>query len=139
MGDTDDKEAAHQGVIQDPTLADGGPCASCHGDQTDLVETSLHYNIQGYKTVMAARGLDLEQPAAQEAFESHCSSCHATCGECHISRPNTAKGGFIDGHKFNKRPDQTNQCTACHGSRVGNEFTGETGQGDIHYTKHDMD
>lgn len=43
------------------------------------------------------------------------------------------------GHVFQKRSDPINQCTACHGSRVGREFYGERGQGDVHAAKATMD
>ena len=134
---------AHTGMVVDPTFPDAtAACGECHESEAKLAGTSLHYTLATYKPMIHRRAGSA--PAQQLALldkgmDNHCFSCHASCGECHISRPNTAKGGFIDGHKFNKKPDQTNQCTACHGSRVGNEFTGETGQGDVHYTRHDMD
>ena len=39
-------------------------------EQTELVSTSLHYNLQGYKTAMVQRGMDFGDPAAQEALGS---------------------------------------------------------------------
>jgi thiosulfate/3-mercaptopyruvate sulfurtransferase len=70
-----------------------------------------------------------------EARKNHCAGCHTSCGGCHVSRPVFAGKGFIKGHAFQKRSDPINQCTACHGSRVGYELYGERGQGDIHATK----
>ncbi len=29
-----------------------------------------------------------------EMFGNHCDSCHATCGECHVSQPNLVGGGI---------------------------------------------
>lgn len=72
-------------------------------------------------------------------YERHCAYCHTGCGGCHVSRPEASQDGFLNGHMFQKRPDSVNQCTACHGSRVGNEFFGKRGQGDVHASKYDMD
>ncbi|MFZ5765263.1 MAG: rhodanese-like domain-containing protein [Thermodesulfobacteriota bacterium] len=74
-----------------------------------------------------------------KARGNHCAACHTSCGGCHVSRPKFAKKGFIAGHNFQKRSDPFNQCTACHGSRVGNEYYGSRGQGDVHVVKYDMD
>jgi len=134
-------KSAHVDMQADPTFPDAtDACGECHAEETELAKTSLHYTLATYKpmihergTLNAARWAELDR-----GMDNHCFSCHASCGECHISRPNSAKGGFISGHNFNKTPDWINQCTACHGSRVGNEYTGATGSGDIHYTKHDM-
>ena len=68
-------------------------------------------------------------------FGNHCSSCHTSCGDCHVSQPAPVGGGFIEGHMFNKTPALTRNCTACHGSRVGNEYLGknEGTQADVHF------
>jgi len=143
-GNPDAKEitAAHKGMKADPTFPDADQtCGECHEEEAELAKTSLHYTLATYRPMVHRRAstdpkkLDL----LDGGMDNHCFSCHASCGQCHVSRPDTAMGGFINGHHFNSKPDQTNQCTACHGSRVGNEFTGQTGQGDVHYTKHDMD
>lgn len=137
-----DMATAHTGMQADPTFPDAtATCGQCHEEEAELAKTSLHYTLATYRPMVHLRaGQNPEQLAAlNKGMDNHCYSCHASCGECHVSRPNFAKGGFISGHNFNKTPDQTNQCTACHGSRVGNEFTGTTGSGDVHYTKHDMD
>ncbi|MCK7519827.1 MAG: hypothetical protein MZV64_19905 [Ignavibacteriales bacterium] len=44
-------------------------------------------------------------------------------------------GGLFTGHVFEKTPPMTRSCTACHGSRVGNEFLGknEGFPGDVHF------
>jgi hypothetical protein len=140
MPDVEDRETAHVDVVRDPTLAGTDLCASCHSDQTELAATSLHYTLNGYKTVLADRGMDFEDPVAQEAFGNHCSSCHATCGECHVSRPRSADGGLIAGHEFKKIASITNTCLACHGGRVGPEYQGknEGVQGDVHWFKGGM-
>lgn len=135
-------QEAHIGMNADPTFPSAvEACGECHAEEAELAKTSLHYTLATFRPMVHERGTtDPDQlKMLDQGLDNHCYSCHASCGECHISRPNFAKGGFISGHNFNKTPDQSNQCTACHGSRVGNEFTGETGSGDAHYTKHDMD
>ncbi len=137
-----DMQAAHVGLNADPTFPDAtAACGECHAEEVELAKTSLHYTLATYNPMVHERASTdaAKLNLLNQGMDNHCYSCHASCGECHVSRPNFAKGGFISGHRFNKTPDQTNQCTACHGSRVGNEFTGKTGQGDVHYTKHDMD
>ncbi|SHJ87250.1 thiosulfate/3-mercaptopyruvate sulfurtransferase [Malonomonas rubra DSM 5091] len=139
---SDNMKKAHVGMTADPTFPDAtAACGECHAEEAKLAKTSLHYTLATYKPIVHQRAsTDPEKlQKLNQGMDNHCYSCHASCGECHVSRPNFAKGGFISGHNFNKTPDQTNQCTACHGSRVGNEFTGKTGSGDAHYTKHDMD
>lgn len=134
--------AAHVGMQADPTFPNAvEACGECHAEEAELAKTSLHYTLATYRPMVHERATtdQTQLQMLNQGMDNHCYSCHASCGECHISRPNFAKGGFIAGHNFNKTPDQTNQCTACHGSRVGNEFTGKTGSGDAHYTKHDMD
>jgi hypothetical protein len=138
--ETTDKAMAHDGVVNDPTLTNAEICSTCHSEQTELVSTSLHYNIQGYKTAMVQRGMDFGDPAAQEAFDNHCAGCHATCGECHVSRPRATDGGLIAGHEFKKVASITNTCLACHGGRVGPEYQGKNEgiKGDVHWFKGGM-
>lgn len=97
-------------------------------------ENSLHSTQQGYWTNIEARG-GHDDPALQQMFGNHCSGCHATCGDCHVSQPSSVGGGFIDGHNFNATPSMTRNCTACHGSRVGNEYLGKNEglMGDVHF------
>lgn len=137
-----ERTAAHKGMKADPTFPDAtATCGQCHEEETELAKTSLHFTLATFKPMVHQRASQDQEkmPLLNQGMDNHCFSCHASCGECHVSRPNFAKGGFISGHNFNKTPDQENQCTACHGSRVGHEFTGETGTGDAHYTKHGMD
>lgn len=135
-------KAAHKGMTADPTFPDADKaCGDCHEEEAALAKTSLHYTLATYRPTVHRRASEDRKKMAllDKGMDNHCFSCHASCGQCHVSRPDSAMGGFIDGHRFNAKPDQANQCTACHGSRVGNEFTGATGQGDVHYTRHDMD
>jgi thiosulfate/3-mercaptopyruvate sulfurtransferase len=68
-------------------------------------------------------------------FGNHCNTCHTSCGDCHVSQPTSVGGGFIDGHNYNATPSMTRNCTACHGSRVGNEYLGkhEDLKADVHF------
>ncbi len=86
---------------------------------------SLHSTLDGYWTTLEARSVPENHAALEEMFGNHCASCHASCGDCHVSRPNSVGGGLVDGHLFNKTPSMSQNCTACHGSRVGNEYLGK--------------
>jgi thiosulfate/3-mercaptopyruvate sulfurtransferase len=76
-----------------------------------------------------------DQHSMQTMFGNHCSTCHTSCGDCHISQPDSVGGGFVQGHVVMKTPSMTQNCTACHGSRVGNEYLGkhEGIPGDAHF------
>lgn len=76
-----------------------------------------------------------DQEAMHRMFGNHCASCHASCGDCHISQPDQVGGGFVEGHVVMKTPSMSQNCTACHGSRVGNEYLGkhEGIPGDAHF------
>ena len=91
----------------------------------------------GNRTVLDARTLPEDHEVIEGMFNNHCSNCHATCGECHVSQPNLVGGGLIEGHLFNETPSMTRNCTACHGSRVGNEYLGkhEDLRPDVHFSQ----
>lgn len=145
-----DKEIAHEGMVRNPSSDYLKSCGSCHPNIVANAVHMLHDNLAGYWTVLNTRELPAEpvnadsvqveaseefpegelvlsstHPALEEMFDNHCDSCHATCGECHVSQPDLVGGGFIDGHNFNRSPSMTRNCTACHGSRVGNEYLGK--------------
>jgi hypothetical protein len=135
-GDDDalDKEAARADMVADPS-AGGEQCAACHSDVTGTFETGLHSSLQGYWTVIDAWSAPENHPPLEEMFGNHCASCHTTCGDCHVSQPNSVGGGLIEGHVFNQTPSMTRNCTACHRSRVGNEYLGkhEDIKADVHF------
>jgi len=116
-------QAAHEGLVADPSEGD---CATCHSDIAENNECSLHTTLSGFTSALEARGGNLEEgsPLA-EAFENHCQECHTTCGQCHVSRPDEVGGGLVSGHEFEGTPKMKDNCVACHGSRVGDEFLGE--------------
>ena len=139
---------AHQGLVKDPTEAPpfnkGNKlvCAECHEEQAKTGATSLHATLSTFAKVLRARAGDDAQnweTVVDQGRKNHCTACHSSCGQCHVSRPNFAKGGLIAGHVFRKKPDMVNQCMACHGSRVGDEYTGDRGLGDAHLAKKGMD
>ncbi|MGI6466778.1 MAG: hypothetical protein ACOXZZ_04210 [Sphaerochaetaceae bacterium] len=61
-------------------------------------------------------------------------TCHATCGECHVSRPSNYAGGLINKHEFFSTPPMDQTCYGCHGARNAGEFMGTVGFAqDVHY------
>jgi len=135
-----DKEQAHTGLIASPSLDAQTACGACHQDITTSYETSLHNTQAGYWTALNARSLPEDHETLNQAFGNHCATCHTTCGECHINQPDNVGGGLFNGHLFEKTPPMTRACTACHGSRVGNEFLGKNEElpGDVHFRQERM-
>jgi thiosulfate/3-mercaptopyruvate sulfurtransferase len=132
-----EKEIAHEGLIPYPSQ-DASICQTCHPDITTAYQTSLHATQGGYWTQINARSEpdNAEKHAAlEEMFGNHCASCHTACGDCHVSQPRSVGGGLIDGHMFKATPSLTRNCTACHGSRVGNEYLGKNEgiKADVHF------
>jgi len=119
-----DKETAHQGIIRNPSRDAQAVCGQCHPNIVETYPNSLHNNLAGFHSALEERSSPQTHPALEEAFEAGCQSCHATCGECHVSQPNSVGGGFVDGHLFMRSPSMIQNCIACHGSRVGNEYLG---------------
>ncbi len=135
--DSPDKESAHTNLVINPSADPGTYCAGCHENISAEFPKSLHATQAGYWTVIDTRSTPENHPALQGMFDNHCSSCHTTCGDCHVSQPNPVGGGFIQGHVFKKTPSLSRNCTACHGSRVGSEYMGkhEGLKADIHFRK----
>jgi len=133
---------SHEGMVVDPAANAEESCGRCHGDIVALNATSLHTSFRGYETLFEARtGLSFaENHEVAEEFKNECGVCHTTCGQCHISYPNSVKGGLVRSHKFLGRPSQSAHCTSCHGSRVGEEYLGsrEGYSADVHYVPNSM-
>lgn len=146
-----DQEKAHSGMVPDPSAIDGGVCSDCHTDVAETFKTSLHYTTNGQ-----ARGLEAlshegavhggEHIAVDhlvETYEGECSACHATCGQCHISRANSITGGLIDGHNFLAKPNAEVACYSCHGARSAGEYLGDVAgvptMPDVHWKKAQME
>lgn len=132
-----DKDSAHAGMIASPSEQPDVYCAECHEEETAAYPNALHSTQAGYWTTINARNgnIPADHPALNEMFGNHCASCHTSCGECHVSQPKNVGGGLFTGHVFEKTPPMTRSCTACHGSRVGNEFLGKNEgiPGDVHF------
>lgn len=126
--DEADWDKAHEGITRDPTYPTATEaCGDCHDEIDEVYPTSLHVTLAHYKTAITARADPSREvhERLEGARVKHCDSCHASCGQCHVSRPNTVGGGLLDGHLFQKRPPVREVCTACHGSRVQKEYFGE--------------
>ena len=136
-------EQAHEGLVADPSANAEERCGWtwCHHDITKRNATSIHTEQWGMKHAVALRAgySDFEScpSTLQDGFEGECSHCHTSCGQCHISRPHSVDGGLLNKHVFQRTPSMTNNCTACHGSRVGNDYLGklEGNQPDAHFSR----
>jgi len=136
-------EEAHAGIVKDPTHPDPTKtCGECHEDIVKVSKTSLHYTVEPYKTITEKRASSDPSVRATLAKvrDTHCNYCHASCGQCHVSRPTSVEGGLIAKHKFQKKPSMTENCTACHGSRVGMEYQGKNSgiPADLHFATEAM-
>ena len=138
MGDTEDKEAAHEGIVREPASAEA--CGDCHPDQVATEGSSLHSNLAGYGAVLAARSDPAKMAQLDVMMDNHCETCHTTCGQCHVSRPTNLGGGLVAGHDFKGTPAMNLTCTGCHGSRIENEYKGknEGVKADVHWVKGGM-
>ncbi|MBN8579035.1 MAG: hypothetical protein J0L96_00080 [Anaerolineae bacterium] len=132
-----DKESAHEGLLASPSSQPQEFCGECHEEEVAAYPNSLHNTQAGYWTAINTRNGNIpeDHPALDEMFGNHCATCHTSCGECHVSQPKNVGGGLFTGHVFEKTPPMTRSCTACHGSRIGNEFLGknEGFPGDVHF------
>ena len=127
---TADRTAAHAGMTAVPGSS---TCRACHDQVAALANASMHTTLEGYETILAGRGFDFTTGGESRIrYDAQCTKCHAAisssesaCGQCHISVPVGAGGGLVAGHRMSRTPDTVNNCTACHGSRVRNEYFGE--------------
>jgi thiosulfate/3-mercaptopyruvate sulfurtransferase len=148
---------AHDGMIADPSSFGTSGCVQCHAPDfaenacdgchsqaVDATRNSLHTNLWGYKDAIEARcTANFDELGVEEGFQANCAGCHTTCGQCHISRPKSVGSGFIQiagspySHRFRPSPDMNEQCIACHGSRIGNDFLGQS-EGNVEDTHRQM-
>jgi hypothetical protein len=135
-----DKEVAHQGVVHNPSRDAQAVCGQCHPNIVSTFPNSLHNNLAGFQGALDERAAPKTHPALEEAFADQCQDCHTTCGECHVSQPNSVGGGFVNGHLFMESPSMIQNCTACHESRVGSEYLGrnEGLEADVHLSQGSM-
>lgn len=129
------KEEAHVNMQAKPDENPVALCGNCHNEIATTAMNSLHFTQEGYEKAIFSRSIPENHPALEEMFDNHCASCHTTCGDCHVSQPSSVGGGLLDGHIFTKTPPMTRTCTACHGSRVGNEYMGKNEglTADVHF------
>lgn len=119
QGDPDNADfaTAHEDVIVDPSYPAPGVCADCHDN--DNYEKSVHY--KGLADVKDEK-----------------KNFHASCGQCHLSKPGSAGGGLVKGHAFLKVPSMDENCNACH-IATGVEYKGRgTQPADAHYAESEM-
>lgn len=166
-------EEAHADLVTNPT-ADGGQkiCGTCHKDTVEKYQTSLHFTANGLYNGLVERigeitpidfstfpepynklGTKNGKEVAEMIFNmpvDGCYSCHADCGDCHISYPVTHGhgGGLQQGHLFttNQKLEENEQvCAPCH-HMVGPMYAAEDVTGhvpkeefphgpDVHYEK----
>ena len=138
------REDAHQGLIPDPSFPDATKaCGECHEEIVEVAKSSPHVTLSGFKHSIGMRASTDETVRGkifQEGMKTHCYSCHSSCGQCHVSRPDSVEGGFVSGHLFSKTPPMETNCTSCHGSRIEKEYLGKNKgfPGDVHYAKRGM-
>lgn len=144
---TDDKAVAHGGnFIKHPSDNAVEKCGTCHSDVSHKQALNLHQGWGQKRKVCQRSGKasadDFESlPEKQrKGYEKNCAICHASCGDCHVNRPNAGGGGLAAMHKFTEKPDMLNTCIACHSSRGGHAYLGvATGtKPDVHLTKANM-
>jgi thiosulfate/3-mercaptopyruvate sulfurtransferase len=124
------RAAAHSATWK--SIPGPGICSACHAAIVTASASSLHTTLGGYVKILGGRGFDFTGGAESKArFDAQCTKCHVAnsstqpaCGFCHVSVPQIAGGGFLNGHNYRKTPDMERNCTACHGSRVKDEFFG---------------
>ncbi len=133
----------NEGFVRDPSENPDVNCTPCHEDRVNSAMNSMHYQTWGIKAALTQRelGADKDQhnfdecPASiTDGFDQECSTCHASCGQCHLSRPTVVGGGLLDSHRFIKTPDQENTCEVCHSQRIVKEYTGniDSNTPDVH-------
>ena len=128
---------AHDTVIADPSRDNlDASCGMCHSEIVKTHKTSLHVTLKAYVVAVDARATKDSDTleVVHAARDTHCMTCHASCGSCHVSRPDTVDSGLLSSHYFEKRPPMRETCAACHGSRVDREYFGknEGVEADVH-------
>lgn len=121
------RDVAHEGMNAYPSATPAQNCTPCHQKTVENHVASLHFDTVGMFNNISQRAGNLssdDMASFEMGYQNHCTSCHATCGSCHVSRPAPAEGGFLKQHMFERTPSIQYNCTACHGSRVGDEYLG---------------
>lgn len=134
------KGEAHVGLAAKASANPQRTCGSCHPEYAELARTSAHRLLPGYLEVLKERGADFTNPTLVTAYNNHCTSCHASCGDCHISRPSALGGGLLAGHQVKKVASVWLTCGGCHSARVADDYRGnhEGIPADVHWQKAGM-
>jgi hypothetical protein len=136
--DDPDWKTAHEGVVKDPTYPDATTaCGDCHDEVNENYQDSIHVTLRPYRLKIDKRASTdpVVRDKVEHAMGTHCYHCHSSCGQCHISRPTSVDGGFLDGHLFQRKPPMQEVCTACHGSRIQKEYFGDSRLVWVHRTQ----
>jgi len=137
-------EEAHKGIVKDPSWPDPSKaCGECHEEAVEISKGAPHVTLASFNKIIGARASTdpaIRKKLFDEGMKTHCSQCHSSCGQCHVSRPDAVEGGFVEGHLFQKTPPMETNCTSCHGSRVEKEYLGKNKgfPADVHWAKKGM-
>jgi thiosulfate/3-mercaptopyruvate sulfurtransferase len=115
-------------------------CGQCHESYAEAAQHNIHRAQTGYVDQLSHRGGDFTDPTFATAYNNHCTSCHADCGDCHISRPSALGGGLISGHRVKKTASVWLTCGGCHSTRIADDYRGnhEGIPGDVHWEQKGM-
>jgi len=140
-----DPAGAHRGLIARPSDRPAQACGSCHPEIVAAFAKSLHFTTRGQEQGLRALVGSVRWSMVRPAYQKACASCHATCGDCHVSKPPFSTnpvilGGLQQGHLFAKTPPMNLTCAGCHGGRVAAEYMGqyEGFPADVHFSKAGM-
>ncbi len=137
---TDDKDAAHEGMVKKVGANPAATCGQCHVDYAQAAQTNIHRLQTGYIDQLHKRGGDFTDPTFVRAYTNHCTGCHADCSDCHVSRPSALGGGLLSGHLFKKTASIWLTCGGCHSARIADDYKGnhEGIPPSIHWEKEGM-
>jgi len=122
--DADDKDTAHEGMVKKVGADPAATCGKCHADYAKAAQTNIHRLQTGYIDQLHKRGGDYTDPTFVTAYTNHCTSCHADCSDCHVSRPTALGGGLLSGHLFKKTASIWLTCGGCHSARIADDYKG---------------
>lgn len=118
------KEAAHKNIIAKPSDQENinKTCAMCHSDIVKNYKLSLHGTIIGQRL---SPEHNYGKVTGGKLVKEYCTTCHASCSDCHMKRMDKASGHVmkdIKGHRLQKKVDMW-ACVDCH-TQTGYTFTG---------------
>ena len=103
-GGSDDKETAHEGIVREPDSEEA--CGDCHADQVATDGQSLHTNLNGYSTALAARGT-----GAIETMRYEDSRCATPCGAEPLGCSTCS--GMAPKYEICRNPTMFGNCDMC--------------------------